>query len=212
MPLTAKDIATLSPEHANDISISMKPLIVQKQIRNCVRVIRSAYLANPFVSGPNATRFSRTSKKKLTLSPGTFYGASSLGTAVYETMIRDRFDICVAGDRKLYPTAYRRRVAIWFSSNEPLNLIDLRNGEPTYFGVPTDVHKSSEHSHGQYFSQFIYKHLSVMGFIYPSRFTESDCIALFFDRSIRHITVSRIIRLNKPVLTSALSTMNVVVK
>ena len=29
MPLTAKDIATLSLGRANDISISMKPLIVQ---------------------------------------------------------------------------------------------------------------------------------------------------------------------------------------
>lgn len=31
MPLTARDIATLSPGYANDISISMKPIIVQKQ-------------------------------------------------------------------------------------------------------------------------------------------------------------------------------------
>ena len=84
------------------------------------------------------------------------YAANDFYTAVYETIIRDRFDIKEKKKRKIDSKTYGNRSAVWFSSEERLNLIDLTDGQPTSYGIPTDVYKSSDHSFGTSFSQFVF--------------------------------------------------------
>ena len=210
MPLTAKNLRGLSPHNARNIASFMRGLVVERRINNFSRIINDWYGPKPFSSGPYPTRFSLhsgTSPKKTT---GIIYGAKFLNTAIYETVIRDRFDIEVESKRRISPPDYRRRAAVWFSSNNHLKLLDLSNGEASFYGVPSDVTKSSEHSHGQHFSRFIYDQMyDVHGIIYSSRFTETECVALFYDRTIKHLGVNKIFKLNSSLLTHQLVHMRI---
>ena len=116
-------------------------------------------------------------------SPKVIYGAQGLDTAFYESVVRNRFDI--EPNRSLGSTSYAPKSAASFSTENShlLNLLDLTNGRETCFGVPTDVIRSSDHRDGQYFSQFVfYNMLDVDGFIYASRYTEQECVALYRSR------------------------------
>lgn len=99
---------------------------------------------------------------------------------------------------------------VWFSSKSALRLLDMTKDEPTYCGVPSDVLKSSQHSHGQHFSKFVYNHIpDIQGLIFSSRFTETDCIALYDNRTIGQLSVDKSIRLNQPVLALELISKNI---
>ncbi len=101
-------------------------------------------------------------------------------TAVYETLIRDRFDLNPS--RVLMPADYALRDAVNVSSSpgETLTLLDLTRGNAVRYGVPSDVIRHSVHTDGQRFSEFVHAEMpSVDGFLYSSRLTERSCVAIY---------------------------------
>lgn len=70
--------------------------------------------------------------------------------------------------------------------------------------------RSSEHVEGQNFSHFVYTNMPyVDGFVYSSRFTEEECIALYYDRAITKLIASKPVLLNRDIVRFAMSAMNV---
>ena len=138
------------------------------------------------------------------------YCAQTIDTAIYETIVRNRFDI--NPNRFLESVLYEEMSVVSFSnvSSQKLNLLNLTQGRATQFGVPTDVIRSSEHVEGQNFSHFVYTNMPyVDGFVYSSRFTEEECIALYHDRAITKLSASEPVLLNRDIVRSAMSAMNV---
>lgn len=181
-------------------------------LRNFVRVFYNRYSDSPLEPGTKPSRFSFSE-----LNPPendhqvkVTYGAQTIDTAIYETVVRSKFDI--NPNRIIDSKDYAERSAIVFSSksNEKLNLLDLTNGRATCFGVPTDVIRSSDHKEGQHFSQFVYENMSeVEGFIYSSRYTEEKCVALYYDRAIAKLNVFTQFRLSRTSTTIAMLSKNI---
>lgn len=102
-----------------------------------------------------------------------------------------------------------------FSSkvSESLNLLNLTQGNATCYGVPTDVIRSSYHSEGQYFSKFVSENMPYIdGFVYASRFTEEDCLALYYNRAISKLSASIPVQLNKDIVKFAMLSKNIEVE
>ena len=188
-------------------------LRVERSLRNFLRVIDNRHLSTPLGIGTRPSRFG--SYVRLRGSEGrTFvqvlYGAESVDTAIYETIIRNKFDINPT--RVLHPVNYRKMVAIMFSSDGTnlLKLLDLTKGKATCYGVPTDVIRSSDHTEGQHFSQFVYENMhDIDGFIYSSRFTEEDCVALYHNRVIDKLHSDKQFELEQSSVSIALSSKNI---
>lgn len=141
------------------------------------------------------------------------YGAEFLDTAIYETVVRGRFDI--NPERLLDRITYIGKSAFNFSTEnlQLLNLLDLTNGKATCLGVPTDVIRSTDHKEGQYFSQFVYNNMqNIDGFIYSSRFTEEECVALYIDRVGTKLRPTSPIPLSKTAGEFAMLSKNIKVK
>ena len=139
------------------------------------------------------------------------YLAQDLATALYETVIRDRFDLLQ--QRMLTPSDYSYRVAFNVStkSSQVVSLIDLTSNRATAYGVPTDVTRYSRHDDGQYFAEFVYANMpSVDGVLYRSRFTEGHCIAVF-DRGIDRLEEDSRYSLNRRLVGSALASWQITV-
>ena len=188
-------------------------LRVDRSLRNFSRVIEHIYISTPLGIGTKPSRFG--SYVRLRGSEGrTFvrvlYGAESVDTAIYETIVRNKFDI--NPNRVLHPVNYQEMVAIIFSSDRTnlLKLLDLTKGKATCYGVPTDVIRSSDHTEGQHFSQFVYENMQdVDGFIYSSRFTEEDCVALYHNRVINKLHSDKKFKLKQSSVSIALSSKNI---
>lgn len=213
---SSEDLTSLSPN--SDPSVSevvdlFNGLLVKVQLSNFVRVIRSAFASTPLNVGTNPSRFTsaslinndaRTGEKKV------LYGAQSIGTALYESIVRDRFDL--NPNRTLYPKAYDEMSVVTFSSEQQqgLTLLDLMKGKATRYGVPTDVTRSSDHTEGQHFSQFVYENMpDIHGLLYSSRFTDEGCVALYYDRAISLIFASETVSLDKSLITFAMKSQNI---
>ena len=139
------------------------------------------------------------------------YGASTIETAVYEAIVRDRYDLQPV--RLLYPKNYQNFAIAQFFSESMLSLLDLTRGRSTRYGVPSDVTRSSDHSHGQHFSKFVYENMpEIDGFIYSSRFTEQDCVALFHDRAVPKLVARTPVILTKNMLSLPMLGQNITVE
>ena len=137
------------------------------------------------------------------------YLAQDLATALYETVIRDRFDLL--RQRILNPSDYSDRIAFNISTrpSQVMSLIDLTSSRATAYGVPTDVTRYSRHDDGQYFAEFIYGNMpSVCGVLYRSRFTERHCIAVF-DRGVHILKEDCHYSLDRRLVGSALASWQV---
>ena len=188
-------------------------LRVDRSLRNFSRVIYNKHIATPLGIGTKPSRFG--SYVRLRGSEGqTFirvlYGAEGVDTAIYETIVRNKFDI--NPNRVLYPVNYQEMIAVRFSSDGAnlLKLLDLTKGKATCYGVPTDVIRSSDHTEGQHFSQFVYENMhDIDGFIYSSRFTEQDCVALYHNRVINKLHSDKQFELQQSSVSIALSSKNI---
>lgn len=156
-------------------------LHIKTRLRNYGRVFRKDYVSTPLGVGNRGSRFSATEEDRNKMNKNShriLYGGSSIETAVCEAIIRDRYDL--QPSRVLYPENYRSFSVAQFFSESMLDLLDLTRGRASRYGVPTNVIRSTDHSHGQHFSKFVYENMpEIDGFIYSSRFTEHDCVALF---------------------------------
>lgn len=181
-------------------------LQVKSSLRNFVRVTKTKYSDTPLVPGTNSSRFSVFGNGLVKVT----YGAKTIETAIYETIVRTRFDINPR--RILKSEDYEQRSAVVFSNkhDQELNLLDLTNGNATCYGVPTDVIRSSDHTEGQHFSHFVYSNMAnVDGFIYSSRFTTEECVALYYDRAVSKLNATIPVRLKKSLVEITMASKNI---
>lgn len=181
-----------STPNVSEVVQLFEGMSVKLQLKNIVRVIYSKHGSEPLNVGLKPSRFSSLAKNRNKID-GTMikvlYGALTIDTAIYETLVRNRFDLNPL--RLIDSKDYMDRSVISFSTvtSQGLNLLDLTQGKATCYGVPTDVMRSSQHSEGQNFSQFVFDNMSdVDGFIYTSRFTEGRCVALYYSKVIAKLT------------------------
>jgi len=117
------------------------------------------------------------------------YAALSFETCILETVVRDRF---VHRQRRELPLAAvlaRGYARISTLGERPLNLLDLRDSGCVDIGAPTDAVRARQFSAGQGLGRAIHEeHGDVDGFIYASRLTGDDCIAVF-ERAIEKLIV-----------------------
>ena len=191
-------------------------MLVKRYLKNFVRVINRRFNSSPLGVGGSESRFGPSivvSRQFSSVAPKVIYGAQFLDTAIYETVVRGRFDI--NPERLLDRITYIGKSAVNFSTEnlQHLNLLDLTNGKATCHGVPTDVIRSSDHKDGQYFSQFVYNNMqNIDGFIYSSRFTEEECVALYSDRVGTKLRPTSPIPLSKTAVEFAMLSKNIKVK
>lgn len=184
-----------------------------RALDNFVRVMRTRHSADPLGVSGGPSRFSPLSTGSGgTYSFGVLYLAEDLATAVYETLIRDRFDLNPS--RVLMPADYALRDAVNVSSSpgETLTLLDLTGGNAVRCGVPSDVIRYSVHTDGQHFSEFVHAEMpSVDGFLYSSRLTERSCVAIY-ERACHKLAAGSRLQITGPLLTPALQSWNVDVR
>ena len=207
-------ISKFSEPSASKVIQLFECMLVKTRLRNYSRVIQKDFVSTPLGVGNQGNRFSATEEDRNNINRNShriLYGASSIETAVYEAIVRDRYDL--QPSRVLYPEDYLYFAIVQLSSESMVNLLDLTSGRSTRYGVPTDVIRSSDHSHGQHFSKFVYENMpEIDGFIYSSRFTEHDCVALFHDRAIPKLSVQTPIALDKNMLSLPMLSQNIAVK
>jgi hypothetical protein len=117
------------------------------------------------------------------------YAALSFETCILETVVRDRF---VHRQRRELPLAAvlaRGYARISTLGERPLNLLDLRDSGCVDIGAPTDAVRARHLAAGQALGRAIHaEHGDVDGFIYASRLTADDCIAVF-ERALEKLIV-----------------------
>ena len=188
-------------------------MLVKRSLKNFARVIHSKYSLEPLGVGNRSSRFGSTSvvaERFGSTPPQVMYGARSIDTAIYESIVRNKFDI--KPDRILQTKDYIDRSVVQFSteSSELISLLDLTNGNAACYGVPTDVIRSSDHSEGQNFSQFVFENMcDIDGFIYTSRFTEGECVALYHNRVNNKLHTDKQFELEQSSVSIALSSLNI---
>ena len=109
-------------------------MLVRRNLKNFIRVIDHLCNSSPLGVGDVPTRFSPSIFVSLhfgTVAPKVIYGAQGLDTAIYESVVRNQFDI--EPNRSLDPTSYSQKSAVTFSTeNSHLpNLLDLTDGRAT---------------------------------------------------------------------------------
>lgn len=108
------------------------------------------------------------------------YAALSFETCILETVVRDRF---VHRQRRELPLAAvmaRGYARISTQAERPLNLLDIRDSGCVDIGAPTDAVRARHFAAGQALGLAVHEeHEDVDGFIYASRLTGDDCIAVF---------------------------------
>lgn len=111
----------------------------------------------------------------------TLYAACSLATAIAETVIRDRFE--GGGERLLFSTEITGLCLASISASMPLRLLDLRTDGCFQLGISTDIASAKGWCEARALAQHIHDNSTLDGFLYCSRLTRQNCIAIF-DRAI----------------------------
>ena len=183
-------------------------LQVRRNITNFFRVFKTKYIDTPLEPGYFPSRFGYTThpkRREYQFWTRVTYGAQTIDTAIYESIVRDAFDL--NPNRVLTPMDYLDRSVISFSSEafQFLTLLELTGGKATCYGVPTDVIWSSDHTEGQHFSRFVFESMpEIDGFIYPSRYTEEECVALYHDRVMTRLRSTAPMQLNSDIVKYAM--------
>ena len=117
------------------------------------------------------------------------YAALSFETCIVETLVRDRFTHRQRRELPLAAILVRGYARISTQSNQELHLLDLRDSGCVDIGAPTDAVRARHFAAGQALGRAIYEeHAVVDGFIYSSRLTGGDCVAVF-GRAVEKLTV-----------------------
>jgi hypothetical protein len=144
------------------------------------RVFPVAYKDMPLGTGPGKARFSSVKGNFHTL-----YAAASLAAAIAETIIRDRFEGINA--RRLFSSELAGSCVAPLTAIDPLDLVDLRTDGCFQLGVSTDIAGAKGDGDGwaasRGLAQHIHDHTALDGFLYKSRLTGANCVAVF-DRAI----------------------------
>jgi hypothetical protein len=134
------------------------------------------------------------------------YAALTFDTAFAETILRDRFVQRAQRTVSLDEILARAWVRCSTQQTAVLTLIDLGGSGCLDLGAPTDAVRSRHQAAGQALSRAIYQeHEHVDGFVYPSRLTGGDCLAIF-DRAVANLVALQTGRLeDHPELPDALT-------
>jgi len=117
------------------------------------------------------------------------YASLSFETCVVETLVRDRFTHRLKRELPLAAVLARGYARISTQPDRELNLLDLRDTGCVDIGTPTDAVRARHFAAGQALGRSVYdEHPDVDGFIYASRLTGDDCIAVF-DRAMEKFRV-----------------------
>lgn len=171
----------------------MATSVAAHEVDQFVRISQEKYRDSPLGTGRGPSRFSPRERERRPVFR-VLYLARDTATALYETVIRDRF--ALMAQRVLAPGDYSGRVAFNISTKatQTVSLIDLTGGRDAMHGVPTDVNGAQNQTDGQHFGEFVHANMpAVDGALYRSRFTARDCIAVF-DRAIGRLQVYRLVR------------------
>lgn len=144
------------------------------------RMIPEHHRGTPLGTGIAPSRFSDPAGKFAVL-----YAADSVPCAFWESMVRDRFTRVKR--RTLSKHEVRTRLVVMLRSTRSLSLVDLRSDGPIRIGAPTAVAHDKNHAAGRALAAAVHDTLpKADGFLYPSRFTGHNCVAIF-DRAIRKL-------------------------
>lgn len=211
--MTAADLATLAREQRAAFVLGLRRLIRSEPIADYVRVSRAIHRTNPLGVTGQPSRFSPKARPAGTKPPFTvLYLAENLGAALYETIVRDRFDLLP--DRVLEPAHYSGHVAFQISTRPgaALALLDLTGTNALSASVPTDVLRYSKHDAGQHFAEFVRAEMpDVGGFLYESRFTGRRSVAVF-DHAIPMLVAVDTQDLDQTLVHAALHHWNITVR
>jgi hypothetical protein len=117
------------------------------------------------------------------------YAALSFETCVLETLVRDRFTHRLTRELPLAAILARAHATLSTEPDRELNLLDLRDTGCVDIGAPTDAVRARHFAAGQALARALHEeHTQVDGFIYASRLTGDDCIAVF-DRAVKKLRV-----------------------
>jgi hypothetical protein len=117
------------------------------------------------------------------------YAALSFETCIVETLVRDRFTHRLKRELPLATVLARGYARISTQPDRELNLLDLRDSGCVDIGAPTDAVRARHFAAGQALGKALYEeHKDVDGFIYASRLTGDDCVAVF-DRAVEKLRV-----------------------
>jgi hypothetical protein len=117
------------------------------------------------------------------------YLALSFETSIVETLVRDRFTHRLKRELPLAAVLARGYARVSTQPGLELNLLDLRDTGCVDIGAPTDAVRARHFAAGQALGKAVHEeHKDVDGFIYASRLTGDDCIALF-ERAVKKLRV-----------------------
>jgi RES domain len=117
------------------------------------------------------------------------YAALSFETCIVETLVRDRFTHRLKRELPLAAVLARGYARVSTQPDLELNLLDLRDAGCVDIGAPTDAVRARHFAAGQALGKAVFEeHMEVDGFIYSSRLTGDDCIAVF-DRAVGKMKV-----------------------
>jgi len=137
------------------------------------RIIKHECRGTPLGAVPAPSRFSDPN-----LQYSVLYGATTIDCALWEGVIRDRFDLQPV--REVPRVDLECRDLVLFNSTRPLLLLDLRGGRARRIFAPTAVTGAAHQADGQTLSSSLYNQLpDADGLIYDSRFTSDGCVAIF---------------------------------
>jgi hypothetical protein len=139
------------------------------------RIFPMAFQGSPLGTAPSDARFS-----SLNGNFNTLYAASTLATAIAETIIRDRFE---AAERLLMASELKDRAVVELSATLALDLVDLRTDGCFQLGVSTDITGAKGWEPSRVLAQYVHDETPLDGFLYRSRLVGMDCVAVF-DRAI----------------------------
>jgi hypothetical protein len=117
------------------------------------------------------------------------YAALSFETCVVETLVRDRFTHRLKRELPLAAVLARGYARISTHHGQELNLLDLSDTGCVDIGAPTDAVRARHFAAGQALGKAVFEeHADVDGFIYASRLTGDDCIAVL-DRAVKKFII-----------------------
>ncbi len=140
------------------------------------RVFPLIYKDTPLGTGSGKARFS-----SVTGNFHTLYAAASLAAAIAEAIIRDRFE--GTDVRRLFSSELAGSCVAPLTAIDPLDLVDLRTDGCFQLGVSTDIASAKGEGDGwaasRGLAQHIHDHTALDGFLYRSRLTGANCVAVF---------------------------------
>lgn len=156
----------------------LAPFVQSVMLTDFLRVMSSDY-DDPLGMGFGETRFASPTKSFKLL-----YVAGDIGTAVAETVIRDRFEAVAVADRVLE----RHELDAWcvaeIETRQSLRVLDLTGAAAFQLGIDTDAINARNHAAGQGASQAIYDaDPAIDGLLYRSRLSTAACLAVY-DRGV----------------------------